>query len=244
MCTDVVAERALHPHRHHALDHAVEVLAEQGHGTHRAHFLEVPVEDPGGVHVQDLASRPPRLEDVDEHVEVEPRPLAVGERLRESGEMGAHHDLVGHLCVHSGPNRLAEVLDHAAKDVQKGPASFECARPPADHDPQGCRPPRPPFPPSPGRRACRYRVPRAGHRAVRTPGGEWSTCRYGPGRRAPPRGCRPGPATTSSTLRVVGRLEKMTEARDATSARLPAAAAPSSTRVRTREGSMSWTTTG
>ena len=92
---------------------------------------------PGGVHVQDLAPRPPRLEDLHERVEVEPRPLAVGERLRERGEMGAHHDLVRELGVHSGPHRLAEVLDHAAEDLEEGPASFEGAGPPADHDPEG-----------------------------------------------------------------------------------------------------------
>ena len=63
--------------------------------------------------------------------------------------------------------------------------------------------------------------------------------------RAPPPSRMPaGPATTSSTLSAVGRLEKMTEARDAISAALPAAAAPSSARARTRAGSMSWTTTG
>ena len=72
-------------------------------------------------------------------MEVEPRPLAVGERLRERGEMGSHHDLVRELGVHAGPHRLAEVLDRAAEDLQHRPAPVKRAPAPPDHNPQGAR---------------------------------------------------------------------------------------------------------
>ena len=97
--TSWLSERST-PHLRHSLDHAAEVLLEQGHRTHRTDLLQVAIENPRGIDLQDFAARAPGLQDIDENVEVEPGSFPVGERLRQGGEMHGHHDLVGHLGVH------------------------------------------------------------------------------------------------------------------------------------------------